>query len=370
MTERGNAGRTRGDGTPGRHRSTGAGDERTDALLTAAIRDYGDGGATAELYRRHASAVLMYARTCCRDPHTAEDLTSEAFARTVRAVRDGKGPVDGWRPYLLTVVRHTAADWAERSRRVDLAPGFGAWLDAAARREQAGPVNGEEHVVRAEEGGTVAVAFRSLPERWRAVLWHVVVEEEPAAEVGVLLGLTPGGVASLTARAREGLKEACLAAHASQGSADEECRRCGDRLAAAVRRSRPRPDAHLDRHLERCGRCRRVAGELTDLDHRLRTVLPAAVLLFGGPAYLEARAAAGVAAGASAAGPGAGSDGAGRTAGGGAAGTARVKAAVLAVGVVAVLLGAWALWPGEGESEERPGSGAGRTEPSTLSRPA
>ncbi|MFE9724621.1 RNA polymerase sigma factor [Streptomyces sp. NPDC005794] len=292
MTDRGNEGWTRGDGAPGRHRSTGAGDERTDALLTAAIRDYGDGGAIAELHRRHAPAALLYARTCCRDPHTAEDLASEAFARTVRAVRDGKGPVDGWRPHLLAVVRHTAADWADRSRRVDLAPGFGAWLDAAARREQAGPTSGEQQVLREEEGGTVAEAFRSLPERWRAVLWHAVVEEEPEAEVGVLLGLTAGGVASLTARAREGLKEAYLAAHAGQGTADEECRRCSGRLAAAVRRSRPRPDAGLHRHLERCGRCRRAVRELTDLNQRPRTVLPVPVLLFGGPAYLEARAAA------------------------------------------------------------------------------
>ncbi|MFF9685001.1 sigma-70 family RNA polymerase sigma factor [Streptomyces sp. NPDC014623] len=365
MTDRDDAGRTRGDGTPGRHRSTGAGDERTDALLTAAIRDYGDAGATAELYRRHAPAVLTYARTCCRDPHTAEDLTSEAFARTVQAVRDGKGPVDGWRPYLLAVVRHTAADWADRSRRVDLAPGFGAWLDAAAQRERAGPVNGEEHVVREEEGSTVAEAFRSLPERWRAVLWHAVVEEEPAAEVGVLLGLTSSGVASLTARAREGLKEAYLAVHAGQGTADEECRRYSGRLAAAVRRSRPRQDTHLDRHLERCGRCRRAARELTDLNQRLRTVLPVAVLLFGGPAYLEARAAAaGVTAGAS----GSGAGGAGQAAVGGAAGSAGVKAVVLAVGAAALLLGGWVLWPGEGDSGGSPGAGAGRAGPSMSSR--
>uniref|UniRef100_A0AAU3GRG8 Sigma-70 family RNA polymerase sigma factor n=1 Tax=Streptomyces sp. NBC_01401 TaxID=2903854 RepID=A0AAU3GRG8_9ACTN len=346
MNDSGNTGRPR-SGTPaGRHRAEDAAEgppeALPDALLTAAIRDDGDAGATAELYRRHAPAVLMYARNCCRDPHTAEDLTSEAFARTVRAVRDGKGPAEAWRPYLLTVVRHTAADWADQDRRVDLTPGFGAWLDAAAgRRAGAGPANAasgaEEHVLRAEDGGMVAAAFRSLPERWRAVLWHCVVEEEPTAWVGDVLGLTPSGVASLTSRAREGLREAYLAAHATQGAADEECRRCGDLLAAAVRRSRPSNDPRLDRHLERCGRCRRAARELTDLNQRLRTVLPVAVLLFGGPAYLEARAAAVAASGAP------GPTGA---AGGGAAG---VKAGALAVGAVALLLGGWALWPGGGE---------------------
>ncbi|MFI8306331.1 sigma-70 family RNA polymerase sigma factor [Streptomyces sp. NPDC085927] len=344
MTDRGIAGRRHQGAAKGRHRTGGAGDERPDALLTAAIRDSGDAGATEELYRRHAPAVLAYARTCCRDPHTAEDLASEAFTRTVQAVRDGKGPADAWRPYLLAVVRHTAAEWADRARRVDLSPGFGEWLDAAARH--GGPdamvheEDGEDRVVRAVDGDMIAAAFRSLPERWRAVLWHCVVEEEPAAEVGNLLGLTASGVASLTARAREGLREAYLAAHAEQGAADEECRRCSGRLAAAVRRSRPRRDVHLERHLERCGRCRRAARELTDLNQRLRTVLPGAVLLFGGPAYLESRAAAATGA-------------AGPAAGGGVAGA---KTTVLAVGATAVLFGGWALWPGGGEARDRPTS--------------
>ncbi|MEU3949583.1 sigma-70 family RNA polymerase sigma factor [Streptomyces sp. NPDC029526] len=318
-----------------RRRVTAAGDVHTDAQLTALLRDGGDADAAAELYRRHAGAVLAYARTCSRDPHTAEDLASEAFTRTVRAVREGKGPAEAWRPYLLAVVRHTAAEWADRARRVDLAPEFDEWLETTARPPgtdpAAGGPSGEDVVVRAVDGGLVAAAFRSLPERWRAVLWHSVVEEEPATRVGSLLGLTPSGVTSLTARAREGLREAYLAAYAEQGAADEECRRCSGRLAAAVRRSRPRRDVALDRHLERCGRCRRAVRDLTDLNQRLRTVLPAAVLLFGGPAYLQARAAA-----ATAAAP---------AAGGGIAGA---KAGALAAGAVAVLLGGWALWPGGG----------------------
>ncbi|CAM5642902.1 RNA polymerase sigma-70 region 2 domain-containing protein OS=Streptomyces antimycoticus OX=68175 GN=SSPO_017770 PE=3 SV=1 [Streptomyces antimycoticus] len=44
------------------------------------------------LYRRHHAATLRYALTCCRDPHDAEDLASEAFFRTFQAVRAGGGP--------------------------------------------------------------------------------------------------------------------------------------------------------------------------------------------------------------------------------------------------------------------------------------
>ncbi|MFF2730305.1 sigma-70 family RNA polymerase sigma factor [Streptomyces sp. NPDC058008] len=350
MTDLDGTGPRRRDSGRGRHKAGGAGDERSDGLLTSAIRNGGDAVATEELYRRHAPAVLTYARSCCRDPHTAEDLVSEAFTRTVRAVRDGKGPADAWRPYLLAVVRHTATRWAEQSRRVDLAPGFGEWLESAEGRGEPLPANreadGEERAVRAEDGALIAAAFRALPERWRAVLWHHVVEEEPTARVGTLLGLTPSGVTSLTARAREGLKEAYLAAYAEQGAADEECRRCSGLLAAAVRRSRPRRDRNLDRHLERCARCRGAARELTDLNQRLRTVLPGAVLLFGGPAYLRARAAGSVTAGAS---------------GNAAGGVTGAKTAVLAVGTAAVLLGGWALWPGGEPTRDRPGPAASGT---------
>ncbi|MGW6977742.1 sigma factor, partial [Streptomyces sp. NPDC054952] len=40
----------------------------------------------AEVFARHHSSVLAYARSCCRDLSTAQDLAAEAFARTYRAV--------------------------------------------------------------------------------------------------------------------------------------------------------------------------------------------------------------------------------------------------------------------------------------------
>lgn len=63
----------------------------SDAQLIQWMRD-GDDLAYEELFRRHSDAVRRYARTCCRDTHTADDLTAEVFARTLQAVRGGKGP--------------------------------------------------------------------------------------------------------------------------------------------------------------------------------------------------------------------------------------------------------------------------------------
>ncbi|NED91387.1 sigma-70 family RNA polymerase sigma factor, partial [Streptomyces sp. SID11233] len=67
-------------------------------------------------------------------------------------------------------------------------------------------------------------AFRSLPERWQAVLWHTEVENESPSEIAVLFGLDANGTRVLASRAREGLKQAYLQAHVSAArTASEDC---------------------------------------------------------------------------------------------------------------------------------------------------
>ena len=276
----------------------------SDAELTAAVRELESDAPVDELYRRHRSAVLSYALACCRDRHTAEDLASEAFARTLQAIRSGSGPEAAWRPYLLTVVRRTAADWAGTARRTELSPDFEQWFANVPDTPEA--ESGEERMLRREDNSLVLRAFRSLPERWQAVLWHTVVEEEPATKVGPLLGLGASGVGSLAYRAREGLREAYLAVYAESASGAEECRRYSSLLGAAVRRTGRRTSKDLDRHLAECERCRAALIELTDLSERLGSVLPAGVLLWGGSSYVAARLAeAGASAGGLAIAPGA-----------------------------------------------------------------
>ncbi|WP_338059243.1 RICIN domain-containing protein [Streptomyces oceani] len=104
-----------------------------------------------------------------------------------------------------------------------------------------------------------------------------------------MLGMSPSGVTSLAARAREGLREAYLTAHAESAGRGEACRYSGQ-LGAYVRRG-GRVNKPLRRHLTRCARCRTAVLELTDLNQRLRGVLPAGVLLWGASAYLTARGA-------------------------------------------------------------------------------
>ncbi|MEO3768596.1 sigma-70 family RNA polymerase sigma factor, partial [Streptomyces sp. B5E4] len=256
-----------------------------DADLTALIREALPGTADAaldELYRRHRAAVLAYARSCTRDPHTAEDLTSEAFAGALRAVRGGSGPDGPWRPYLLTTVRRTAAAWSRTARRTELSPDFEGWLTRAPTVESS-----EEGTLRREDANLVLRAFRSLPERWQTALWHSAVEGESPDRIAPLLGLTTSGVASLTARAREGLREAYLAERAGEAGAPAECRHYTGLLAASVRRGgrRRRGQRGLEHHLAVCRRCRRTSAELRELNSSLSAALPAGLLLWAGSSY-------------------------------------------------------------------------------------
>lgn len=346
--------------------------EQSDAALTQDIREGAQAAADAaldELFRRHRAPVLGYARTCCRDPHTAEDLTSEAFARTLQAIRAGGGPSEAWRPYLLTTVRRTAAAWSATERRTELSPDFERWLDQAPMAESV-----EESMVRAEDSHLVLRAFRSLPERWQTALWHSEVENETAPRVATLLGISPSGLTSLTARAREGLREAYLTAHTARvdKGGSEECRRYTGLLAASVRRAGRRTNRDLERHLADCPTCQAARLELTELNSSLRAVLPAAILLWGGAAYVAKATAAGATAGmATAAGAGTGTGsgiatgvGTGAGTGAGMATGTKVGAAVGA-SVLALAVGGFALFPGDEDPEPRaaPAPSATRTPP-------
>ncbi|MFC9500435.1 sigma-70 family RNA polymerase sigma factor [Streptomyces sp. NPDC056982] len=318
-----------------------------DADLIARMRS-GDDTAYEELYRRHSAAVHHYARTCCRDGHTADDLTAEVFARMLQAVRGGSGPEHAVRAYLLTTVRRVAAGWTKSAKREHLVEDFAVFAQQAARSSEVSDddtldLGADVRAMHEAEQSMAMQAFRSLPERWQAVLWHTEIEDESPSEVATLFGLDANGTRVLAKRAREGLKEAYLQAHVSTTlTQDEECARYADRLGAYARGSlRTRAERGLRKHLEECVRCRLAAGQIKEVASGIPGVVPVAVIgWFGAAGYAKVVALIGggaaSVAGAGAAAAAGGSSGGG--AGGGAAASeglgAPVKAGI-AAGVVA-----------------------------------
>ncbi|MEV7036547.1 sigma-70 family RNA polymerase sigma factor [Streptomyces sp. NPDC093272] len=325
-----------------------------DAQLIEWMRG-GDDSAYEELYRRHADAVRRYARTCCRDAHTADDLTAEVFARMLQAVRGGSGPEYAVRAYLLTSVRRVAAQWTKSARREQLVDDFAVFAAESARGSDVSDADtldlgADVRAMHEAERSLAMQAFRSLPERWQAVLWHTEVEDESPSEVATLFGLDANGTRVLASRAREGLKQAYLQAHVSASLIDdEECARYADQLGGYARRKlRIRAERGLRKHLEECAKCRLAAAQIEEVAAGIPAVVPVAVIgWFGAAGYAKAlgiiAGGAGVGAAGAAAAAGGSSGGAG---GGGAAASeglgAPVKAGI-AAGVVAVAAAALAL---------------------------
>ncbi|MFC5180551.1 sigma-70 family RNA polymerase sigma factor [Actinomadura harenae] len=189
------------------------GGEASDAALISRIRE-GDLTAYGELYERHVNAARALAHHLVTGD-AAEDAVQDAFAKILDVLQRGGGPQSGFRPYLLTSVRRTVYDRYRGEKR----------LQSTDQIELFDP--GTPFVDSALEGlerSMIVRAFRSLPERWQAVLWHTEVEGAKPAEVAPLLGLTANGVAALAYRAREGLRQAYLQMHlaTSYGSMPEE----------------------------------------------------------------------------------------------------------------------------------------------------
>ncbi|WP_457031111.1 sigma-70 family RNA polymerase sigma factor [Kitasatospora sp. P5_F3] len=327
----------------------------SDAELTAKVRA-GDDTAYEEIYRRHADSVRRYARTCCRDSFTAEDLAGEVFARTLQALRAGKGPEFAVRAYLLTAVRNVAAAWARSERREQLVDDFSTFAQTSAATvdlDLADP-GADAWAMALADQRMVMQAYAELPEDDRVVLWHTEVERESPKTVAVMLGKTANATAVQAHRARDRLAAGFLQAHVS-GSQERACEAYANRLGAYARGSlRKRASAEVGRHVQECDRCTAAYLELTEINTGLRAILPGGVLLWVGGGYFTAAAAAvgagavgagalaGASAGAGAASTGSSSGGAGAAAGEG-LGTAAKAGIAAGIAVVAAAVAAYAL---------------------------
>ncbi|WP_329328121.1 sigma-70 family RNA polymerase sigma factor [Streptomyces luteogriseus] len=349
----------------------------------------GDDTAYEELYRRHAQAVRRYARTCCRDAHTADDLTAEVFARMLQAVRGGAGPAHAVRAYLLTSIRRVAASWTRSARREQLVDDFAVFAAQSARGSDVADddtleLGADVRTMHQAEQSMAMRAYRSLPERWQAVLWHTEIEDESPSEVATLFGLDANGTRVLASRAREGLKQAYLQAHVSAKlTGDEECARYADQLGTYARgRLRTRAERGLRKHLEECAKCRLAALQIEEVAGGIPAVVPVAVIgWFGAAGYAKAAGliaggagAAGAAGAAAAAGGSTGGSAGGAGGGGGTAASeglgapvkAGIAAGVVAVGVVAAVVMALA---GNEQPKDEAGTVPSSPKPSSVVRP-
>ena len=257
-------------------------DGPSDADLIAAVRA-GEVEAFGELYRRHVDSARRLARSLSRDGE-ADDLVSEAFAKVLVVLQRGDGPDTALRPYLLTALRRLHVDRVRSVARTRPTDDIAAYDTGEAFQDTA---------VSGFETGAAARAFRSLPERWQVVLWHLEVEGQKPAEVAPLLGISANSVSALGYRAREGLRQAFVTMHA-QDADDAACATTRAQLGAFIRNDISKRDgAAVERHLRECRECAAIYLELVEVNSDLRALI--APLVLGGAAatYLSGTAAGG-----------------------------------------------------------------------------
>ncbi|MEU7003763.1 sigma-70 family RNA polymerase sigma factor [Nonomuraea sp. NPDC046570] len=245
---------------------------QSDADLLESVRG-GNAAAYGELYKRHVAAARALARRLVRSEAEVEDVVAESFTKILDLVGRGGGPEEGFRPYLLTVVRRTVYDRTRvESRQVT--------TDEIEAFDPGVPF--VDPALTGLERSIIAKAFLSLPDRWRMVLWHTEVENAKPAEVAPLLGLSANGVAALAYRAREGLCQAYLQMHLA-GAPPQQCEPVLGKMGAYVRGGLARRDSKtVDDHVNDCVECRSVFLELADVNQGLRVIVGP---LFVGPAF-------------------------------------------------------------------------------------
>ncbi|MFK4297886.1 RNA polymerase sigma factor (sigma-70 family) [Arthrobacter sp. GAS37] len=249
------------DGSNGGDASMAVG--HSDPQIMAMVRD-GDASAFDVLFQRHLAAAKFVARAQTDNVSDADDVVSEAFASIFQALTEGKGPDHFFRSYLLTAVRRIAHDRNRKSRRTQVVGDVDV-LDTV--------VVDADTVLDAFESSTMAKAFKSLPERWQAALWHVDIEGLKPAAAAPFIGLSPNGVSSLVIRAREGLRQAYLQNHVNVAS-DDSCVEFSSLLGKYVRNGLKRASQEkVKAHLEECPKCTAVLVELNDVQAGMRALV-------------------------------------------------------------------------------------------------
>jgi RNA polymerase sigma factor (sigma-70 family) len=187
--------------------------EQTDDQLIQLTRE-GDMDAYSALWQRHSAVAVRVARRATNkvDP---EDLASEAFMNVLKAIKNGSGPRENFRAYLLTAVRNVAATQGSSGDSQPRSPFDEEVLS------QTIPV--EDHQESVAEKMLTVRAFRSLPTRWQEVLWYRDVEDLSVADVAKIVGMSANAVTQLIRRAREGMKQAWIQGQLNASNTTPEC---------------------------------------------------------------------------------------------------------------------------------------------------
>lgn len=218
--------------------------EESDAQLVDAVRR-GDRARFEVLYTRHVAGVRAAISDNVRDPELAADLTQEAFTRALESLPRLVN-TERFRPWLLSIARHTAVDGRRAGARAPRAlPDSPEPVDPLP-----GPAELAELVDLAElvRGCVTGLSRRD------ATAVGLIALGFSVADVAAELGLNHGAAKVALHRARNRLRAALLLSVLTR------------RNAPACAEAQRIPDAdlvELARHFETCAECAEAAARET-----------------------------------------------------------------------------------------------------------
>lgn len=155
----------------------------TDAILVARVRR-GDSRAFDQLVRRHLRAAHAVARARLDIPGDADDVCQDAFIKALERIDDCRNP-DGFRAWLLTIVRNTAHNHREYQRVRATTP-IETAFSAASRDDPFADAR------NAELRGRLSDAMEHLTDLQRRVLVLYDLEGWRHGEIARELGISAG----------------------------------------------------------------------------------------------------------------------------------------------------------------------------------
>jgi RNA polymerase sigma-70 factor (ECF subfamily) len=171
-----------------------AGEQLMTRRVSEAVRraQGGDREALGFLYARYADNVYGYVRSIVHDPHEAEDVTQQVFAKLVRVIskyEERDVPFFAW---ILRVARNVAVDHIRRQRAIPVE-------EVRVNDEGGGDPAGGEMLSDLRE------ALAKLPPEQREVLVLRHVAGLSPTEIATCTGKTEGSIHGLHHRGRRAL---------------------------------------------------------------------------------------------------------------------------------------------------------------------
>jgi RNA polymerase sigma-70 factor, ECF subfamily len=154
----------------------------------------GDMSALHFLYVRFADDVSGYVRSIVRDPHAAEDITQNVFAKLMKAIHKYERRSVPFAAWIIRVARNVALDHVRAARQIP--------VEDVRTSDQGGEQDGFERAQSLRD------ALERLPQDQREVLVLRHVAGLSPGEIAERLGKTEASIHGLHHRGRGALKMA------------------------------------------------------------------------------------------------------------------------------------------------------------------